>query len=305
MPLVWQVVVNILEKAATSPFTLLGAMFGGGGGEGTELCWLSRRVRRTSPRRNRKNYEAGDGPLRPARRCSWKLPRRTGIPRPTLRRWRGLKLADQIRSLRAQELIAARHTLAASVQSVQVDRADYQARLIAAMYLQTFGTNAPPVNTMDGTTFLPETSAGVPNIAAAPPAPPTEAPHRARGVFKGGETMMQKPAPETSAHAPAPDATTDLSLTPLPGAFGAGAADGTTVATQNGEVTEGQMEAALAGRIPITADDLRALMVERGRNVQAALVKTGKVEGERMDILSPKPVNPTAKGEARANLSLD
>ena len=29
-PIIWQVVINLLEKAATSPFSLLGAAFGGG-----------------------------------------------------------------------------------------------------------------------------------------------------------------------------------------------------------------------------------------------------------------------------------
>jgi hypothetical protein len=64
------------------------------------------------------------------------------------------------------------------------------------------------------------------------------------------------------------------------------------------------MEASLIATIQISSDDLRELMQARARNVQAALVNIGKVEGERVAILAPQPVNPAAKGQSRANLSL-
>ena len=66
-------------------------------------------------------------------------------------------------------------------------------------------------------------------------------------------------------------------------------------------------QAATAGQVSPPAQGLPGGDRSDGLQVPdwAALVKTGKVEAERMDILSPKPVNPTAKGETRANLSLD
>ena len=58
------------------------------------------------------------------------------------------------------------------------------------------------------------------------------------------------------------------------------------------ELTQDQMEAALLAGIQITPDDLRALMQARARSVQAALVNTGKVEGERISILLPQTRQP-------------
>ena len=70
------------------------------------------------------------------------------------------------------------------------------------------------------------------------------------------------------------------------------------------EPTQDQMEASLLAAIQISSDDLRELMQARARSVQAALVNAGKVEGERVSILAPQPVNPAAKGQSRADLSL-
>jgi hypothetical protein len=76
------------------------------------------------------------------------------------------------------------------------------------------------------------------------------------------------------------------------------------VASAAPEPTQDQMEAGLLATIQINSDDLRALMQARARSVQAALVNTGKVEGERLFILAPGPISLTAKGQSRANLAL-
>ena len=65
------------------------------------------------------------------------------------------------------------------------------------------------------------------------------------------------------------------------------------------------MEARLLANIQVSSDDLRALVLARTRSVQAALVNTGKVEGERVTIRSPQPISPDSHGQARANLSLE
>jgi len=72
-----------------------------------------------------------------------------------------------------------------------------------------------------------------------------------------------------------------------------------------GAPAQEQMEAALIAGIQITSDDLLALMQARERSVQAALVASGKVEGERLFILAPKPISLSAQGQTRANLSLE
>jgi hypothetical protein len=76
------------------------------------------------------------------------------------------------------------------------------------------------------------------------------------------------------------------------------------VAPPADEPTQEQVEAGLLAKIQITSDDLRALMQARARSVQAALVASGQVEGERLFILAPQPVSLSSQGQSRANLSL-
>ena len=123
--------------------------------------------------------------------------------------------------------------------------------------------------------------------------------------------MMQNTRPA----APRQNTSTVVAPTPPPAPVGGGVAQspaGTptaalanTNAAPEVELTPEQMETALLAGIQITADDLRGLMVQRAHSVQAALAKTGKVEGARMSVLSPRLVSLTAKGQARATLALD
>jgi len=46
-------------------------------------------------------------------------------------------------------------------------------------------------------------------------------------------------------------------------------------------------------------------MLSRARQVQAYLLKTEKVTGERLFIIAPKNIDNSFKGEDRVNLSLD
>lgn len=63
------------------------------------------------------------------------------------------------------------------------------------------------------------------------------------------------------------------------------------------------MEGQLLQRIEITGDDFRQLMQERANQVEAYLLKSGKVTADRLFITVPKPMDP--KSEARVNLTLD
>ena len=44
---------------------------------------------------------------------------------------------------------------------------------------------------------------------------------------------------------------------------------------------------------------------QRAQAVQSAIFKTGKIAAERLVIAAPKAASPSARGETRANLSLD
>jgi Domain of Unknown Function (DUF748) len=289
MPIVWQVVMNILEKAATSPFTLLGAMFGGGGEELSYVDFQPGQAEIAATEQEKITKLAAALYDRPALHLEITGAVDPLTDGPALAR---MKLAEQIRSLRAQELIAA----GTPAENVQVDATNYT-RLLTVLYGQTFGTN---VNTNSIATNL-VAEAATTNQAVTTPHEDLQF----RGIHKGGQAMLVKPGMEDAAGKDTQTYAVTIDLPKLTHINDAANATNMPAAPAPIELPLAQMEEALIGRMEITPNNLRELMSERGRSVQAALVKTGKVEGERMDILAPKPMEPGAKGAARANLSLD
>jgi hypothetical protein len=65
------------------------------------------------------------------------------------------------------------------------------------------------------------------------------------------------------------------------------------------------MEAELHANAKISDADLLDLMEQRARHVQSYLLKAGAITPERLFLIAPKPVDPSSKGESRANLSLN
>jgi hypothetical protein len=121
MPIVWQVLDNLLEKAATAPFTLLGKLFGGGG---EELSYV--------------DFQPGLADIPPSEQAKLDKLAKALYERPALQLeisagadpvsdtpvLARLKLDGQVRSLQARELIAA-GTPPETVQSIQVDPTNY------------------------------------------------------------------------------------------------------------------------------------------------------------------------------------
>ena len=142
MPIVWQVLGNLLSKAATAPFTLLGKLMGGGGEEMSYVDFQPGLSVLTDAEQAKLAKVANALYERPALAVEVSAGANPVSEAPVLAR---LKLADQIRSLRASELIAA-GTPPETVQSLQVDPTNY-ARLLKTLYTQTVGatnTNAMP-----------------------------------------------------------------------------------------------------------------------------------------------------------------
>jgi len=330
MPLVWQVLGNLLGKAATAPFTLLGKLFGGGG---EEMSYV--------------DFQPGLADIPPAEQAKLDKLSKALYERPALQLeisagadpvseipvLARLKLDDQIRSLQASELIAA-GTPPETVQSMKVDPTNYT-RLLKALYLKTIAANtnaAAPAMMEPAPASTPSTASSASTTLAAPKPrqagsaaknvtilPPVEVSAERRAAFirphlfvKGGEQMMRSSSPRNADYGlAAPSAPMSSSKTPQL-AKAARNAKPEAAATTNtaagaaaaAEPTQDQMEAGLLATIQINSDDLRALMQARARSVQAALVKTGQVEGERLFILAPAPISLTAKGQSRANLGL-
>lgn len=133
--IVWQIIVNILVKAVTSPFALLGAAFGGGGGE--ELSFIE--------------FDYGRATIPQAAEAKLKSIGTAMSNRPAVKLdisgrvdpindIVGLKQASIERKMKAQKLrdLVRQGTAPKSVDDVQIDKAEYERYLKAAYSDESF-----------------------------------------------------------------------------------------------------------------------------------------------------------------------
>jgi len=276
-PIIGHVVVNILEKAATSPFSLLGALVGGGG---EEMSFVS--------------FEAGQSEVAEAEAKKLDNLAKALYARPALTLeingsvdpvkdrlpLAQIKLDQRMKSLRVKELTDAGKPSVA-MEAVTLEPKERE-RLLKKIYKQTLGSYKP---TEVSTNQSP--AAAAQNATARAMANLAEAEARDHGA----SMLRSQPKPIV-----------------LPVKFAA------TTASSSGkpappksryELELADMEDQLLQRIQITEDDLRELMQQRAKKVQTYLLKTEKVTAERLFITAPKPVGASSKGEDRVNLSLD
>jgi hypothetical protein len=285
-PIVWQVILNNLVKAATSPFSLLGAIVGG---KGEELSYV--------------DFAPGSSVLTPDEQAKIRKLEAALYERPTVNleiagaadpsadtaALARLQLQRRVQDLRARELAAATNAVPA-VEAIHVEPADYP-RLLQALYVQTFGTN--------------DLAPAPASVAAVPPKRATIVPAGPRpqlvsipvlvhhDFVKGGELLMRRASAAFREAKSIASAATPASAAPGPGPSTAEAAE------------VGRMEERLLADIRVSDDDLRELMQARARAVQTLLLESGKIPADRVAIVAPKPINRSVKGEARANFSLE
>jgi hypothetical protein len=133
--IIWQIIVNILVKAVTSPFALLGSVFGGGGGE--ELSFIE--------------FDYGRAALPQTAEAKLKTLATAMSNRPALKLdisgrvdptndLEGLKQASIERKMKAQKLreLVRQGTAPKSVDDVQIDKAEYERYLRAAFSAESF-----------------------------------------------------------------------------------------------------------------------------------------------------------------------
>ncbi len=285
-----QVFLNIITKAVTSPFTLLGSMFGGG----EELSFVQfENGSANIPEAEAKKLDTLAKALyeRPALSLEITGSADLAKDREAIAR---AELLRRVKLVRVQELTALGGA-AQTVDGIQLSSEDY-ARLIRRGYAKAFGTNLPPR----------AAGSNAPALVAGANSPATTKPAAKPPVSLHGATTMTSPpsAPKPSENAPStntpprrfltapkkPDAVTIARTPPAPDLSGYTLAD---------------MEAGLLGQINVTESELRALMQDRARKVEAYLLKTEKVTAERLFLIAPKPFDASFKGENRVNLSLN
>jgi hypothetical protein len=278
-PVVLKVVMNLLAKAATSPFALLGALVGGG----EELSFIefapgqSVITESEAPKIDklgRALYE------RPALNLEITGDTDEAFDRAALA-W--LKLERELKTARMAEL-AGKSDAPASVEQLQFEPREYT-RTLRAYYKQTFNRSRP---------LPPPVTNVVTDSTSVNATKPTALRTEAR---KGAELLMSRDATKaTGKPTNAVVIANDPRLSTRPRTLPVLEADDEVLA---------QMETELFDRAEIGANELRELEQQRARSVQGALLKTEKVAGERLFLLAPKAKEAASKGQTRAILSLN
>ena len=272
-PIIWHVVFNLVAKAAASPFSLLGSMFGGG----EEMSFVQ--------------FDAGSAVIPDTETNKLETLAKSLYARPTLsleingsadvtneRVPLGrVKLEEEIKSLWVKDLVDSGKP-AIPLEQVKLEPKERD-RLLKKLYKQKIGRYKPsPVST--------NLNGGLGSAAAllATMPPPPESGH--------GASLLMRPKTDTVAAGKVKNTTTVAGKKP-------------TAPLTREELELADMQDQLVEKIPITMDDLRDLMKARAARVQSYLLKTEKVTPDRLFIIAPKTVDKTFKGDSKVNLSLD
>jgi hypothetical protein len=281
-PIIWQVVRNLLAKAATSPFALLGALVGGG----EELSFVEFAPgQSTIPETEALKIDKLGRALydRPALSLEITGSTDSSLDQAALA-W--LKLERELKALRMAEL-AGKNDSPASAEEIRFEPRDY-ARALKTHYKQTFNRSRPlpPDPNVETNTLAGANT----NIVAGRA---VTRPDARRGAEMLTSRDIGKSATKSTNTVVAPsDARSVTRLATLP-------------ALDADDEVLAQMERELFKRVEIGEADLRELMQQRAQSVQRALLQTQKVEGERLFILAPKTPDAASKGQTRVNLSLN
>ncbi len=290
-PIIWHVVLNLMVKAATSPFSLLGAAFGGG----EELSFV--------------DFQPGHVELAGSETNKLETLAKALYERPTLNleingsvdpakdreALLQIKFDEQIKTLWFKEQTdSGKPTVA--LAEIKLEPKERE-RLIRKIYKTAVGKYQP------SGTATGETSGSLTNQSVSTMTGTSEA----RAKDNLGAQQVRQPEQELmqrgSALLLAMQKPEKLSMkAPVTGSAGSQPA---TLALTPQETELADMENQLLKRIQITDDDLRDLMQARANKVQTYLLQTEKVTAERLFIIAPKPIDASFKGEDRVNLSLD
>jgi len=277
--LVLRTIENLLLKVATSPFSLLGAMFGGGGEELQYVDFPAGEATLDGAQTNKLLRLAKALYERPALNLEISASVNPAADSEALARQ---KLQDKLKALRAQELTAHGRPVP-EMSELTLEPSDYE-RLLRKLYKETFNMQ-PETALREASIAAAATNApGAPGagLIAAGPSPEVE---------RGATLLLRGLAGAVPAPGPPPAAAPGSSSPP-------------TKPKSEAELVREEMEQRLMKTLPATNDDLRELMLQRAQAVQKFLLDSGKVTADRLFLVAPKPVQPGSPGLARATFSL-
>ncbi len=276
--LVWKAVINILVKAATSPFALLGAIAGGG----EELQYVDFDPGLAVLKENQTNklakltkalYE------RPALNLEIGA---TFDPSQDVAALGRQKVREQMKLYRIQELVASGRP-APAIADLQLEDGEYD-RLLRKWYKSAF--NSTPEQALRAAI-----AAAVTNAAGGVTSPEARA-DAGNELQKGATALAQRRLSLVELDQQA------LKLS------GASPASRPAKPKTERELIREELERGLSTIHPVTAEDLHALLRRRTEVVQRFLVEVGNVAADRLFPTLPKP-GEAGKGEARVVFSLN
>lgn len=273
---VWNVIVNILIKAATSPFSLLGALVGGG----EELQYVefdpglavlnagqtNKLTKLASALHERPALNLEIGATYDAQRDVAALGRQ--------------KVQAKMRTLRIQEIVA-RGRPAPPAGEIVLDEDEYEG-LLRKSYREAFNTT-PEQALREAFAASIATNAPGADITTAVAA-------KDRQPVKGA-TALARPG-------------TSLSDLRQQAAGTAAAPGGEGKPLTERELVRSEMEQRLLTTMPVNEEDLNTLLQRRIEAVQAFLISVNNVEAGRVFLVAPRATE-TVKGEARVTFTLN
>lgn len=274
-PIILKVLGNVITKAATSPFKLLGSLVGGG----EELGWIefaAGEARMLDSETNKLAKLVQALADRPALNLEIEGSVDRGLDREALARQ---MLLERIRDTRVQELTEIGQA-PQDAKTMKIEPAHHQ-RLLRATLVKEFGTNLSPV-LREFATSLAETNR---MMTQARTNEPEKKSRLARAA--GWIPFQKKNSPAAVARRQNKADAALLKQNP-----------------EMSALTPDIMERILASKIEVPEDAFVQLMQARAAAVQAALA-TQESMTDRIFLVTPKPQDPAKPGLARVNLSLN
>jgi hypothetical protein len=276
---VGQAFQNLILKIATSPFSLLGALVGGG----EELQYVE--------------FDPGQATLNDSQTNKLMKLTKALTERPALSLEIGAtfdaitdvealgrqKVAARMKTLRLEEIVARGRTAPALSELVLEDN-EYD-RLLRKAYQAAFNTT-PERALREALAAVLATNTPRGDAALITTIAPDKSQKGATALMSLNQSLSQ-----LSAKAAAPTSGTNNAAPAKP--------------KTERELIRDELEQRLITTMPVTPDEIRALMEKRIAVVQKFLVETGGISGERVLPTAPKPEDPNRKGAARAVFSLD
>lgn len=279
--IVGQVLENMILKVATSPFSLLGALVGGG--EEMQFVDFDPGLVRLNDSQTNKLFKLVEAlNKRPALSLEIGATFDPVLDVDVLGRQ---KVADRMKTARIEEIVA-RGKAAPPRSELQLDDLEYD-RLLRKTYRTAFNTTPEQALYEKLSAVLATNTAGSTALAPPPKAPTSREPQKGATILQSYNQSLAQLAAATQ-----------------PAATGTNVVANAKPKTEK-ELVRDELEQRLATLAPVTPDELRALMQRRIETVQKFLIDQAAIPGDRVLPTTPNPEDPNRKGTARVVFSLD